>query len=122
MDHFDNCAAFEPGFGRALKAHEARCGHLSRLPMSMLTGKADGAPPVEGQALMILREIARQGNEITIRYGMRSEIAEGTDYVNTKMSTLVTRGFLAVSVRHSRGRTLRLTEAGAAALAAVGAI
>lgn len=120
MDHFDNCAMFEAAFGRALKRHEGRQGHIPRLPMAMCTGKTDGALPVEGDGLALMRAIAGRGGSMEIVYGRACDLG-GLAYSNSKVSTLITRGFLTVAERCLTSKTVTISPQGHAALAMAGA-
>lgn len=115
MDHFDNCAMFEEGFGRAMVAHERRAGHFRRLPPSSFGFYGGQTPTVVGLTLTVLREVARHG-EIEIDRARKPLAMMGSADITTQISSLVTRGLVRSEFTDAT-RRLTITDLGRQSLA-----
>lgn len=116
MDHFDNCAAFEDGFGRAVIAFERKAGHMGRMPAGSFSFYGGGVPTVSGLARTVLAEIDREGT-MSVDRTRRPFPLLGSADIGTQLSSLLTRGLIASEFTPDL-RILTITDLGRQSLAA----
>lgn len=118
MDHFDNCTHFEEGFGRVLRAHERKAGHVRMLPPSSFITYPGDAPLVVGITRDVLLEVAKAG-EITVdrRLGCRPFPMVGSADIYSQISSLVTRGLIRRTNVSAAERVFAITDLGRRSLA-----
>ena len=119
MDHFDNCAAFEDGFARALIRHERKAGHMRALPPVSFGSYGGAVPNVVGLTRKVLTEIARTG-EIIVERNRRPLPMIGSADIHSQISSLVTRGLIETRDATPTHRTLAITDLGRQSLAISG--
>jgi len=116
MDHFDNCAAFEAGFGRALLAHERRAGHMKMLPRGTFAYYGGDVPTIQGLALGVLARIGESGT-VSVKRFARTFPEIKTRDISTQVSSLITRGLVVREDLAHDMRVLSITDLGRKSLA-----